>query len=68
MHDNVFAGRLDFNQYTCLHYLFDALLEVQSPLRYRDKRIIYLGALNSKRLFRTSSEVSDTLCVTFSIG
>jgi len=28
--------------------LLRVLLEVQSPLRYRDKRVIYLGALNSK--------------------
>jgi len=48
MHDNEFAGRLDFNQHTREINVFEALLEVQSPLRYRDKRIIYLGALNSK--------------------
>ena len=48
MHGNEFAGRLDFNQYTREHYCSEILLEVQSPLRYRDKRIIYLGALNSK--------------------
>ncbi len=48
MHDNGFAGRLDFNQYTRVINVFDVLLEVQSPVRYRDKRIIYLGALNSK--------------------
>jgi hypothetical protein len=48
MHDNGFAGRLDFNQYTREINVFDVLLEVQSSVRYRDKRIIYLGALNSK--------------------
>ena len=48
MHDNEFAGRLDFNQYTREINASDVLLEVQSPVRYRDRRIIYLGALNSK--------------------
>jgi len=48
MHDNELEGRLDFNQYTREINASDVLLEVQSPVRYRDKRIIYLGALNSK--------------------
>ncbi|HPN40909.1 MAG TPA: hypothetical protein PKX36_05200 [Candidatus Cloacimonadota bacterium] len=51
-------GRLDFNQYTREINVFDVLLEVQSPVRDRDKRIIYLGALNSKTakvLFRAIS-------------
>ena len=48
MHDNEFAGRLDFNQYTREINASDVLLEVQSPVRYRDKRTICLGALNSK--------------------
>ena len=43
-----FTGRLDFNQYTREISVSDVLLEVQSPIRYRDKRIISLGALNSK--------------------
>jgi len=47
--DSEFAGRLDFNQYTEGEYTrSEALLEVQSPVRLRDRRIIYLGALNSK--------------------
>ena len=49
IHDNEFAGRLDFNQCTEGGYTrSEALLEVQSPVRLRDRRIIYLGALNSK--------------------
>jgi hypothetical protein len=48
MHDNELEGRLDFNQYTREINASDVLLEVQSPVRYRDKRIIYFGALNSK--------------------
>ena len=40
---------LDFNQYTEGEYTrSEALLEVQSAVRLRDRRIIYLGALNSK--------------------
>ena len=43
-----FTGRLDFNQYTREISVSDVLLEVQSPIRYRDKRMISSGALNSK--------------------
>ena len=40
---------MDFNQYTEGEYTrSEVLLEVQSPVRLRDRRIIYLGALNSK--------------------
>ncbi|HPN40935.1 MAG TPA: hypothetical protein PKX36_05330, partial [Candidatus Cloacimonadota bacterium] len=48
IHDSEFAGRLDFNQYTEGESHLRVLLEVQSPLKQRDKRVSYPGALNSK--------------------
>ena len=53
-----FTGRLDFNQYTREISVSDVLLEVQSPIRYRDKRMISSGALNSKTVFFFTSSLA----------
>ena len=69
MRDNEFTGRLDFNQHTRLQDYGDELpentrsdpmLEVQRPVRLRDKRVFCPGALNFKRHSRRCFEASDT--------
>ena len=44
MHDNEFAGRLDFNQHTREINVSDILLEVQSQLKQGDKCLFCPGA------------------------